>query len=318
MQVIGEENYREVMLTEVEPWLNARRETGFFERVPGEQIYYEHYKAENARGVVVISHGFTESITKFREPIWCFLHAGYDVWGVDHRGHGQSCRLNDNPYVVHVEYFRDYVLDLKHLTDMFVKPSAGNLPLYLYGHSMGGCIGAHFIESYPGIFDKAVLSSPMLGLSFGRTPVPAVYAAAGALSHTAKREETLTPISSFVAEEFEKSASNSRLRFDYYLEKRLADPRLQTSKPSVNWGKEAIAACRRACSKKQTGKIRIPVLVCQAGADTVVKNASQDLFASRVPGCELVRFEGQRHEIYMSDSHVQKPYWEKVLSFLEK
>ncbi|MCR5088276.1 MAG: alpha/beta hydrolase [Oscillospiraceae bacterium] len=318
MQVIGEENYREIMRTQVEPELDAAKETGFFERIPGETIYYEHYRAENARAVVVISHGFTESIVKFREPIRCFLKSGYDVWGVDHRGHGQSFRLNDNPYVVHVEHFRDYVLDLKYLTDKFVRPAAGKLPLYLYGHSMGGCIGAHFIESYPGIFDKAVLSSPMLGLSFGRTPVPAVYAAAGALSHTSKREETLTPISSFTAEEFENSVSNSRLRFDYYLEKRLADPRLQTSKPSVNWGKEAIAACRKACSKKQTGKIRIPVLICQAGNDTVVKNASQNHFASRVPGCELARFEGQKHELYMSDSPVQQSYWDRILRFLEQ
>ena len=65
MRWIPEEDYEQIMKTEVEPWLAARRETGFDERVKGQPIYFEHYRADAPRGVIVLSHGFTESVRKF-------------------------------------------------------------------------------------------------------------------------------------------------------------------------------------------------------------------------------------------------------------
>ena len=109
---------------------------------------------------------------------------------------------------------------------------------------------------------------------------------------------------------------SSKCRYDYYFAKRLTDRCLQTQDPSINWGKQSVRACSRVTSKKQTAKISIPVLLIQAGNDTVVKNESQDLFVSRVKGCEFYKVPGMKHELYMTDSEVLIPYWEKVFSFL--
>ena len=317
MDWIREENYAERMRAEVEPYVAARTETGYDERVKGQPIYFEHYRADEPKGVVVISHGFTESIRKFTESVYYMLLSGYEVWGVDHRGHGRSFRHNENPYVVHVERFEDYVLDLVHFTETRVKPAAGELPLFLYCHSMGGCIGAWTIESYPDLFDKAVLSSPMLGLSFGKIPVPVMYVAASIKGMGEKRKEPLNPVTSFTQEgDFENSCDSSRCRYEYYFQKRLAAPALQTSDPSINWGKQAVRACARVTSKRETAKIRIPVLLIQAGNDMVVKNESQELFVSRTKGCEFYRVPDMKHELYMTDSEVLIPYWERVFSFL--
>ena len=316
MRWITEENYAEQMHSLAEPYVAERAESGFFERIKGEKIYYEHFRADAPKGVIVISHGFTESIRKFTESVYYMLQAGYEVWGLDHRGHGRSHRENTNPYVVHIEHFEEYVLDLVHLTKTLVKPAAGGLPVYLYCHSMGGCIGAWTIESYPGLFQKAVLSSPMLGLSFGKIPVPVVYAAASLKGIGEKRKEPLNPVNSFKQEgDFENSCDSSRCRYDYYFAKRLADPFLQTSDPSINWGKQAVRACARVTSKKETAKIGIPVLLFQAGSDTVVKNESQQLFVSRVKGCGFHQIPGMKHELYMTDSDVLIPYWEEIFSF---
>ena len=165
MRWITEENYAQQMREIAEPYVEERKEAGHFERVHGEPIYFEHFKADEPKAVIVISHGFTESIRKFTESVYYMLQAGYEVWGLDHRGHGRSFRQNDNPYVVHVERFEDYVLDLVYLTESKVRPAAGSLPVYLYCHSMGGCIGAWTIESYPKLFDKP----PSRGLC-GRKP----------------------------------------------------------------------------------------------------------------------------------------------------
>ena len=318
MDWIREENYAENMHTKVEPAVAERRESGVFERVKGQPIYYEHFRADAPKGVIVISHGFTESVQKFTESIYYMLQAGYEVWGLDHRGHGKSFRQNDNPFVVHVERFRDFTEDLHYFTEKLVKQAAGSLPVYLYCHSMGGCIGAWVIEQYPDLFKKAVLSSPMLGLSFGKIPVQVVYVGASVMGIGDKRKGPTSPVDSFETKpNFEESCDSSECRYLYYHVKRLADQALQTCAPSIQWGKEAAKACTRVRSIRQTARIKIPVLLIQAGNDTVVKNASQDLFASRVPTCELIRIPGMKHELYMTDSDVLIPYWEKIFSFFQ-
>ena len=318
MNWITEENYAQRMLTEVEPYVAGRCEAGYDERVKGRRIYYEHFLADSPKGVIVISHGFTESVQKFTESIYYMLRSGYEVWGFDHRGHGRSVRLNDNPYVVHVERFRDYVEDLHHLVETLVKPAAHELPLYLYCHSMGGCVGAKVIEQYPELFDKAVLSSPMLGLSFGNVPVHAVYIGASLMGIGERRKNSPTPVNEFdTTPHFETSCDSSECRYLYYLEKQKADRHLQTRSPSIQWGKEAVKACYQAISAEQTARIRIPVLLFQAENDTMVKNSAQDVFASRVRTCELVRVPGMKHELYMTDSDVLIPYWEKIFAFLQ-
>ena len=315
LKVLKEENYEEVMKTTVEPYLNAHRETGYFERVKGEPIYYEHYREGSPKGVIVISHGFTESIKKFSEVIYYMLQAGYEVWGVDHRGHGRSIRLNDNPHVVHAEVFEDYVLDLVYFTDNIVKPATGELPIYLYCHSMGGCIGAWILSKYPNLFDKAVLSSPMLGLTFGKIPVPVVYALASIMGIGERRKNPFGSDGTFNTEpDFENSASSSRTRYDYYFKKSLEDPYLQTCAPSIQWGKEAAKACKYVVS--HADRVKIPVMLFQAGADTIVKNSAENTFAERAKNCELINIPDVKHELYMTDSEVLEPYINKVIEFL--
>ncbi len=315
MRWITEDRYDEMMQTEVEPFLDARRESGLDARVEGQPIYYEHYRADHPRAVIVISHGFTEAICKYKESVYYMLQQGFEVWGVDHRGHGHSYRHNDNPYVVYVEHFRDYVLDLKHLTEKLVRPAAGKLPIYLYCHSMGGCVGAWLIERYPKLFQKAVLSSPMLGLSFGKIPVPVVYAGAKIKSLGGKAAEPLSPVHEFEPEDFENSCDSSECRYHYYYRQRLADEKLQTRSASVGWGMEAAKACARVTSRFWMKRIRIPVLLCQAGNDMVVKNASQNYFSEHVKNCEFFRMPNMKHELYMTDSDMLIQYWERVFRF---
>ena len=317
MRFIEEESFAQQMQNQVEPYLAARRQTGLDERIQGETVYYEHYSADDPKGVVVISHGFTESVAKFAEPIYYLLQAGYEVWGLDHRGHGRSCRLNDNPYVVHVQRFEDYVEDLRHLTESRVKPTAGKLPIYLYCHSMGGCVGAWTIEQYPDLFQKAVLSSPMLGLSFGKIPLPVAYAFATLKGLGEKGKEPLSPVEAFPEETYEASASNSEARFLWYREKRRLDSRLQTCAGSTRWGREAIRACRHVTNPKEIARIRIPVLLFQAEKDAYVENGAQDAFAARASSCRLVKRPGMRHELYFSEGEQLREYWEEIFAFYE-
>ena len=79
MELINEKDYKKIMAERVEPFLEKIRTNGFFESFDGKKIHFEAYKNENAKAVVLIIHGFTESAEKFREVSYYFYNEGYSV-----------------------------------------------------------------------------------------------------------------------------------------------------------------------------------------------------------------------------------------------
>ena len=157
----------------------------------------------------------------------------------------------------------------------------------------------------------------MLGLSFGKIPLPVAYAFATLKGLGEKGKEPLSPVEAFPEETYEASASNSEARFLWYREKRRLDSRLQTCAGSTRWGREAIRACRHVTNPKEIARIRIPVLLFQAEKDAYVENGAQDAFAARASSCRLVKRPGMRHELYFSEGEQLREYWEEIFAFYE-
>ena len=65
MQWIRETDYALDMKEKAEPYVAQRRTSGTVERIKGQPVYYEYFRADQEKGVIVLSHGFTESVKKF-------------------------------------------------------------------------------------------------------------------------------------------------------------------------------------------------------------------------------------------------------------
>ena len=74
---IEDECYSNQMKNMVEPYLDGLKKDGWYEREKGKYLYYESYLQENAVGTMIVSHGFTESVEKYREVIYYFLKEHY-------------------------------------------------------------------------------------------------------------------------------------------------------------------------------------------------------------------------------------------------
>ena len=316
--LIDEDDYENQMLTVAEPYLASHRTDGYFEGVNGAKIHYEQYLCEQPKAVMVISHGFTESAEKFREMSYYYLQAGYHVFAVDHRGHGHSHRENDDPETVHIDDFRTYIKDLKILVDTVVSPLSGDLPKYLYGHSMGGAVSVLFLMTYPDVFAKSVLPALMISANTANMP----HILTGTLSKICvalgKAKEPAIGTGGFNPERrFEDSNDTSRARFDYYQKKRNAIRSYQTSRPSYAWVGEAVRIVKVQLNENNCKKIKSKVLLCQPEWDASVIMPPQNLFVSRVPGAIFKKFYGAKHEIYMSPNDVMEKYLNTIFSFLE-
>lgn len=112
------------------------------------------------KGVIAIIHGMGEHFGRYRHVAQFFANAGYATIGIDHRGHGRS------------EGKRGHAPSLDHLMDniaLLLKKAGelfGDLPLVLYGHSLGGNLAANYVLRRKPKLKGLVLTSPYLKLAF--------------------------------------------------------------------------------------------------------------------------------------------------------
>ena len=321
--VLSEENYTQERELVVEPYLKKRMTEHYLERKPRRKLYTVSYRADHPKAVVVISHGFSESVKKYEEPIYYFLQQGYHVVMADHCGHGYSYRMVKDPSLVHVDHYTRYVKDLIYVIRYAKKEYAG-LPLVLFGHSMGGGIAAETASQIPEEVDILLLSSPMIRPLTGGFPWPLVLAVSEAMCLSGKGNTYAMGQKPFADEEtFETSACLSRSRFSYYYDNvKRKNRRYQTCAASYAWLRESL---RMSCHLLMTAwrKLTMPVLLTQAGKDTYVSNKAQSDLIRKIQKkgnthAELLYFQDAKHECYNGYDRLVKNYWNQVFEYLER
>ncbi len=111
-----------------------------------------------AIGIVQISHGMTEHIQRYREFANILVNAGYIVVGNDHLGHGKTSDLGGKDGYFGKKGSHQYILsDLKNLFDE-TKKRYGNLPYFMFGHSMGSFFARVFCFTYNSLPDGLIIS----------------------------------------------------------------------------------------------------------------------------------------------------------------
>ncbi|GEA32262.1 lysophospholipase [Clostridium diolis] len=317
---ISEYNYNEDMKSKVEPYIKSKLESGYIYGDKDVKLYYEKYNIENAKANIVISHGYTESLEKYHELIYYFLKEGYNVFGIEHRGHGRSGTLGiADKTQVNVEKFDQYVTDFKKFMDEVVMPNNQGKKVLLFAHSMGGTSGTKFIEDYPDYFDAAVLSAPMLEVNTGNIPrfladfIVEFEVAIGNGGNYVLGKKAYTP--EYKENEIGTSSLN---RYKYSHDIVANNKELQRGGASYNWTKEAFDTTKEIIKTENASKVEIPILLFQADNDTYVKAEGQNKFASSAKNCEIEKIENSRHEIYLEKDETQKPYLNELLDFYDK
>ena len=319
--LISEENYKASMNETVKPYLAARQTELWPERVPGKKIHLMRYRADEPKAVVIFSHGFTESETKYAELIYYFLRRQCTVYFPEHCGHGYSYRLSEDLSLVHIDSFSTYIQDFLYVSKLAKEESEG-LPFYLFAHSMGGGIGAAAAAEEPRLYDKVLLNSPMIRPVTGSTPWALSSAIVRLMCLLGKEKDYIFGARPYEGpEDFETSCSLSRARFDYYQEKRANDRHLQTRSGSLGWLRGTVRL-NSLLMKKAWRQIEAPVLLLQAELEHLVSTEQHALFiqklkqAGKAPA-EMAVISNAKHEIFNSTNPVMEGYLEKVFAFFD-
>lgn len=315
-------DYKTQMEQVIEPFLNKYRKEFWLEREEGKKVFCLRFRRKSPKGVVVISHGFTENEEKYKENIYRFLKKNYTVYFMEHCGHGRSYRLVEDWSLVHVDRFERYVADFLMLAHL-AKVENPKYPLYLFGHSMGGGIAAAAVAREPDLFDKVVLSSPMIRLYTGKIPYHDARLLAKSCCMTGKAEQYVAGYEPYRGPgTLEHSSSMRQDQYDYYQEIRSREQMFQTNAPSYGWMYET-DRLYRYLRKYAAKNIRIPVLLFQAEQEHLVSKRAQKRFIVRLrkaglTSAKLVHVRGSRHEAFNATEGIREAFWRRVFRFLEE
>lgn len=313
---ISEQGYEETFARDVAPFFEAG-ERGEFPGVAGVPIRHISFVNPHARGAIVVSNGYTENFFKYAELTYDLYQAGYSVFLLDHRGQGSSGRLIADATLGYIDRFDNFAIDLRTFVNQVAKPKArAGQPFLLLAHSMGGAIGARYLELFPEDFTAAVLSAPMFGVQLGPWDPSVAKAILRSLEFIgqgpaiALGKSRQNPSN----EPFEKNElthSPARYRMGRETLKRFPGAVLEA--PTNSWVLRAMLGGEKA---ERRGKaIRVPVLVFQAGQDSYVTLPPQESFCRITPSCRLEKVPGSRHEVLMESDSMRAPALQKILDF---
>ncbi len=303
-------------MTAVENNLDKIRESGYFSGKNNVQIYYEKYLTPGSKASIVISHGFSENLTKYSEIIYYFINEGYSVFGIEHRGHGRSGLLGKDETQTSVEDFDFYVEDLKTFMDAIVLPQSSKN--FIYAHSMGGAVAALFLERYPDYFRAAVLNAPMLDINTGKLPKGFAGFLANINQLPFLKYNYVPGHKPFSTHpDFENANTTSKIRYDYHFNKTMLNKKLWRGGASYLWFKEALKTTSEVVKPVNTAKITTPILLFQAENDKLVPPAGQNKFAASSKNCRIVLIKDAKHEIYREKDSILFPYLDEIFDFFK-
>lgn len=125
------------------------------------EVYGFHTKPENVKGVIVLVHGFGEHSDRYKNSVIpMLLSSGLAVVTYDNVGHGKSSgkRGHCPSYNALLDILEDVIKKAEE-----VNP---NMPLFLYGHSMGGNLVLNYAMRRDTKVSGIVATSPYLRLAF--------------------------------------------------------------------------------------------------------------------------------------------------------
>ncbi|NRA98678.1 MAG: alpha/beta hydrolase [Rhodobacteraceae bacterium] len=291
---------------------NAPAESYWVRAADGVRIRVVLWRGGDA-GTVVIYSGRTEYAEKSAPVAAEFLAAGFTVATLDWRGQGLSDRVAADPAMGHVRNFSDYQYDARAALETFEALGVPS-PLFMIGHSMGGCIGVRsLLNKLP--FAAAGFSGPMWGI---KTSGVMTYLAPALLPIMDRMGMGLNYVPGSGPESFmlETSFEENTLTTDpdqlAHMKRQGAhDSRFALGGPSIHWTAGAFAEMK---SLLQADRPTTPSLTYLGTLEEITDPDRIKAMHANWPSGRLEIVEGGKHELLMERADLRTPVIEGLIA----
>ena len=273
-----------------------------------------------SKGTVFLQQGRGECLEKYHELIGEFYKRGYNVAGFDWLGQGLSDRLSINAFIGHINSFDTYINTYEYLLDGLYLNNCPK-PWVGLGHSMGGCISLSVALKRNRVFDKLILTAPMLCLSQSKWLFKSLLFVKPVFSYFNWLEQ---PLPNYgvqglpTSRQFDFSKlSSCASRFKSYQDILNKCPSLALGAPSFQWLFSALDQMQTIRDSKQLAKLELPVLLLSPQDDSIVNAQKNESVVSQLKHHTIVKLFGAKHELHMETDEFLSQFWQHVVSFIE-
>lgn len=275
------------------------------------------------KGIIQILHGMTEYKERYEEFMRFFASHGYIAVCHDHRGHGESVKTPEDLGYFYDKTGKAIVDDSAQVTE-FIQKEYPNLPVVLFGHSMGSMVARCYLRDYDYLVEKAIIcgspsANPLCGVAIFLAKV------VGVLRGDHHRSKFLAYVSTGRgAKRFEHEGVGAWLSRDRAgIERYYGNPKGR-KKFTCN-GFQNLFTLMKMTYKKDGYQVRkpdMPIHFVSGGDDAVLGDEVKwmnSIEYLRDVGYQNVSgklYEGLRHEIF-NDIGKEEVY-QDLLNFIEK
>ncbi|MEP5610828.1 MAG: lysophospholipase [Cyclobacteriaceae bacterium] len=265
-------------------------ESNYIQSSDGLKLYYIIRKPENPKAVVCLLHGHGEHIGRYEHVVDYLSEKGIASVGFDFRGHGKSEGSRGHMPSM------DTVLDDVEESLKFTRVNFLDIPMFLFGHSFGGCVTLTYVLKKPVTeLTGFIASSPWLALAF-EPPKWKV-----------KMGEYMASV--FPRLTLASELDTTHLSKDEELVKEYVSDPLVHNKVSAKFFSETVKAGSYVQQKAEDTKL--PGLVYHGDSDQIISFSATKRTAEKSEKIEFHAFDGVFHEPH---NDLEK---QKVLSLLE-
>ncbi|MBN2460661.1 MAG: lysophospholipase [Candidatus Cloacimonetes bacterium] len=131
---------------------------GYFQGYEGVTLFFRRWSPRiSPLAAIIIVHGLGDHSNRYQKLVDFFISRQYQIYAFDLRGHGQSPGKRG-----HINNWGEFREDLSEFMKL-VQREKPNLPIFLFGHSMGGVITLEYCLRNSPRINGLVCSAPALG-----------------------------------------------------------------------------------------------------------------------------------------------------------
>lgn len=273
-----------------------------------------------ARGTVVVLPGRSEYIERYFETIADLRRRGFTVAALDWRGQGGSFRPLPNRRKGHIRDFSEYDRDLACFMQNEVLPNCP-APYYGLGHSMGGHLLIREAANVDSPFERAIVTAPMMEFHPSRVGVSdwvaRLYARLGTYTGLGNTYVLGGGDDFEEAGGFESNPLTSdRERFERNKALSMVAPELGLGAATIRWLHAAYRSMAMINDPTFAARVKVPLLLFVAGADTIVLPRAIEDFATRLKVGREVMLATSRHEILQETDDLRNRFWAAFDAYL--
>jgi len=172
-------------------------ERHYFTCSDGKELFYRVWKPLNGNVLMTVHllHGMAEHSERYDRFASYLTTLGCVVYAQDHRGHGMSSKDEELGWFARSHGWDRVVQDTVEISSM-IKKEYGDVPLFLFGHSMGSFIARSVIIDHDVLYDGVLICGT--GASKGVVgKLGRLIASIRALFNGGKKPDTLLDTLSF-------------------------------------------------------------------------------------------------------------------------